>query len=37
MEEVDAELTSELLELRRELVELRPQADDSNLGSRSEE
>ena len=29
MEEVDAELTSELLELRRELVELSPDADDS--------
>jgi hypothetical protein len=31
MEAVDAELTSELRELRRELVELRPEADDSNL------
>jgi hypothetical protein len=30
MEAVDAELTSELRELRRELVELRPEADDSN-------
>jgi hypothetical protein len=30
MEEVDAELTSELLELRREFVELRPDADDSD-------
>jgi hypothetical protein len=31
MEAVDAELTSELRESRRELVELRPEADDSNL------
>jgi hypothetical protein len=31
MEKVDAELTSELVELRRELVELRPGADDSHL------
>ena len=31
MEKVDAELTAELLELRRELVELRPEADDSNV------
>jgi hypothetical protein len=36
MEEVDAELTSELVELRRELVELRPEADDSNLEPPSE-
>jgi hypothetical protein len=36
MEEVDAELTSELLELRHELVELRPEADDSNLEPPSE-
>jgi hypothetical protein len=36
MEEVDAELTSELLQLRRELVELRPEADDSNLEAPSE-
>jgi hypothetical protein len=35
-EEVDAELTSELLELRRELVELRPEADDSSLEPPSE-
>jgi hypothetical protein len=31
MEKVDAELTAELLELRRELVELWPEADDSNV------
>lgn len=36
MEAVDAELTSELLELRRELVELRPEADDSHLEPPSE-
>lgn len=36
MEEVDAELTSELVELRRELVEIRPEADDSNLEPPSE-
>jgi hypothetical protein len=39
MEAVDAELTSELVELRRELVELvelRPEADDSNLEPPSE-
>ena len=30
MEKVDAELTAELLELRRELAELWPEADDSN-------
>lgn len=36
MEEVDSELTSELLELRRELVELWPGADDSNLEAPSE-
>jgi hypothetical protein len=36
MEEVDAELTSELLELRRELVELWPDADDSHLEPPSE-
>ena len=36
MEEVDAELTSELLDLRRELVELRLEADDSNLEPPSE-
>ncbi|MGP0053058.1 MAG: hypothetical protein ACLPZR_30050 [Solirubrobacteraceae bacterium] len=33
---VDAELTSELVELRCELVELRPEADDSNLEPPSE-
>lgn len=31
MEDVDRELTSELVELRRELVMLRPEADDSNV------
>jgi DNA-binding NarL/FixJ family response regulator len=31
MEDVDRELTSELLGLRRELVELRPEADDSHV------
>lgn len=31
MEAVDAQLTSELLELRRELVELLPDADDSDV------
>ena len=31
MEEVDRELTSELVQLRRELVELRPEADDSDV------
>jgi hypothetical protein len=36
MEEGDAELTSELVELRRELVQLRPEADDSNLEPSSE-
>ena len=36
MEEVDAQLTSELLELRRELVALRPEADDSNVEPPSE-
>ncbi len=36
MEEIDGELTSELLELRRELVELWPEADDSNLEPPSE-
>jgi hypothetical protein len=36
MERVDAELTAELLELRRELVELRPDADDSNVEPPSE-
>jgi hypothetical protein len=36
MEEVDGELTAELLELRRELVELRPEADDSNVEPRSD-
>jgi hypothetical protein len=36
MEEVDAELTAELRDLRRELVELRPEADDSNLEPPSE-
>jgi hypothetical protein len=30
MEEVDSELTTELVELRREYVELRPEADDSD-------
>jgi hypothetical protein len=36
MEDVDRELTSELLDLRRELVELRPEADDSNVKPPSE-
>jgi hypothetical protein len=38
MEAVDAELTAELVELRRELVRLRPEADDSTveLPSKSE-
>ena len=36
MEDVDRELTSELLDLRRELVELRPEADDSNVEPPSE-
>lgn len=36
IEEVDRELTSELLVLRRELVELRPEADDSNVEPPSE-
>lgn len=31
MEEVDAELTAELVELRRELVALWPEADDSSV------
>jgi hypothetical protein len=31
MEEVDRELTSELVQLRRELVELRPEEDDSGV------
>ncbi len=33
MEEVDAELSPELLELRRELVALRPEADDSDVAA----
>jgi hypothetical protein len=36
MEEVDEELTSELVQLRRELVELRPEADDSSVEPPSE-
>ncbi len=36
METVDAELTAELVELRRELVELRPDADDSDAQAPSE-
>jgi hypothetical protein len=36
MEEVDAQLTTELVELRRELVELRPDADDSDTRPPSE-
>lgn len=36
MEEVDMELTTELLELRRDLVELRPDADDSDMKPPSE-
>jgi hypothetical protein len=36
MEGVDAELTAELVELRREFVELRPEADDSKLQPASE-
>jgi hypothetical protein len=34
MEEEDAHLSSELMGLRRELVELRPEADDSRAGAR---
>ena len=36
MEEVDAQLTLDLLELRRELVELWPEADDSSVEPSSE-
>ena len=36
MEEVDTALTTELVELRRELVELRPEADDSDMKPPSE-
>ena len=36
MEDVDRDLTSELLDLRRALVELRPEADDSNVKPPSE-
>jgi hypothetical protein len=36
MEEVDTELTTELVELRREFVELRPEADDSDMKPPSE-
>lgn len=36
MEGVDAQLTTELVELRREFVELRPEADDSDLKAPSE-